>query len=197
MEIIIKTFESVALLLGLGILGFWMLHRKILFHETMGFLSTLALDIALPCLVFVNVIVNFQPSESPGWWELPLWWVGFTLFAMALTGSTMRIAGKGNRREFGITLFYQNGLFFPLAILTAMYGSESIYIVHLFFFVTFFAVAVFATLVFLVVGILNTPVRPWRHRCSVVNLHLKDLESRLIRHHKRPMVVFHMLQDTL
>ena len=37
MELIIPTFESVALLLGIGMLGFWMLSRKILFGEAISF----------------------------------------------------------------------------------------------------------------------------------------------------------------
>ena len=138
MELIIPTFESVALLLGLGMLGFWMLSRRILFGEAISFLSTLALDIALPCLVFVNIVLQFQPEDFPGWWQLPLWWLGFTVFAAAMTGLSMLAAKKGLRREFGITLFFQNGLFFPLAILTGMYGSDSPYIVYLFFFMLLF-----------------------------------------------------------
>lgn len=144
MELIIPTFESVALLLGLGILGFWMLSRRILFGEAITFLSTLALDIALPSLVFVNVVLRFQPEDFPGWWKLPIWWLGFTVFAAAMTGISMLAAKKGLRREFGITLFFQNGLFFPLAILTGMYGSDSPYIVYLFFFMLFYPTLFFS-----------------------------------------------------
>jgi hypothetical protein len=144
MELIIPTFESVALLLGLGMLGFWMLSRRILFGEAIGFLSTLALDIALPCLVFVNIVLQFQPEDFPGWWQLPLWWLGFTVFTGSMTGLSMLAAKTGLRREFGITLFFQNGLFFPLAILTGMYGSDSPYIVHLFFFMLLFPTLFFS-----------------------------------------------------
>ena len=144
MELILTTFESVALLLGLGMLGFWMLSRRILFGEAISFLSTLALDIALPCLVFVNIVLQFQPKDFPGWWQLPLWWLGFTVFTASMTGLSMLAAKTGLRREFGITLFFQNGLFFPLAILTGMYGSDSPYIVHLFFFMLLFPTLFFS-----------------------------------------------------
>ena len=144
MELIIPTFESVALLLGIGMLGFWMLSKKILFGEAISFLSTLALDIALPSLVFVNVVLRFQPKDFPGWWKLPLWWLAFTVFAAAMTGLSMLAAKKEWRREFGITLFFQNGLFFPLAILTGMYGSDSPYIISLFFFMLFYPTLFFS-----------------------------------------------------
>ena len=134
-----------ALLLGLGMLGFWMISRKILFSEALSFLSVLALDFALPSLVFASVILRFKPETFPGWWKLPLWWLVFTLLALVLTALCMFIAKKGLRREFGITLFFQNGLFFPLAILTGMYGSDSEYIVYLFFFMIFFPTLFFST----------------------------------------------------
>ncbi|MFW5989597.1 MAG: AEC family transporter, partial [Desulfosudaceae bacterium] len=86
MALFISTFESVAALLGIGFLGFFVISRKILPDKALGFLSPLALDIALPSLVFVNILVHFQPAESTGWWTLPLWWLGFTLFLAVLTG---------------------------------------------------------------------------------------------------------------
>ena len=140
MELIISTFESVAVLLGLGFLGFWVISKRILLSDALSFLSILALDIALPSLVFVNIILGFRPEEFPDWWTLPLWWAGYTLFAGALTALCMLVSEKKSRREFAITLFFQNGIFFPLAILTGMYGSESGFIVTLFFFMILYPI---------------------------------------------------------
>ena len=67
MSLFIATFESVAVLLGIGVLGFWIIRRRILPGDILGFLSPLALDIALPCLIFANIIQNFSPGESHGW----------------------------------------------------------------------------------------------------------------------------------
>jgi len=73
-DVLVSTFESVALLLGIGALGLWVIGRRILPKEALGVLSIFALDIALPSLVFVNILQNFKPSESQDWWLLPLWW---------------------------------------------------------------------------------------------------------------------------
>ena len=143
--LIFSTFESVAVLLGLGFLGFWVISKRILLTDALSFLSILALDIALPSLVFVNIILGFRPEEFPGWWTLPIWWMGFTLFAAIFTGLFMFVSEKRTRREFAVTLFFQNGLFFPLAILTGMYGSESGYIVTLFFFMLLYPSLFFST----------------------------------------------------
>jgi len=145
MNLFISTFESVSMLLLIGILGFWIISRRILAEQTLQFLSPLALNIALPCLAFTDIIRNFQPDRLPGWWKLPLWWMGFTLFAGAMTLVFSLIAKKGVRREFAVSLMFQNALFFPLAILAGLYGTDSPYVVDLFFFVMLFPPVFFST----------------------------------------------------
>ena len=144
-HILITVFESVALLLGIGIVGLWVMSRRVLPQEAMGMLSTLALDITLPCLVFVNILSNFQPEEFPDWWLLPLYWGVFTLFQGGLTAAFSFFSKRETRREFAASLFYQNALFFPLAILGEMFGVDSPYVVQLFFFMLLFPSLLFST----------------------------------------------------
>jgi len=145
MNLFITTLESVAVLLGIGLLGFWIIKRNIVPGTALGLLSPLALDIALPSLIFVNIIQQFQPIDYPTWWQLPIWWLFFTLIAAGLTGLFMFISCKQQRREFAISLFYQNGIFFPLAILTGMFGVGSFYPSFLFLFTMFYAAFFFST----------------------------------------------------
>jgi predicted permease len=144
-HLFVTTFESVAVLLGIGVLGFWIIRRRILPGDILGFLSPLALDIALPCLIFANIVQNFSPSESPGWWQLPLWCFFFIAVAAALTFLFAFIAARDIRREFAISLFYQNAIFFPLAIIAGMHGDESPYLVFLFLFTIFYPAFFFST----------------------------------------------------
>ena len=137
MDLFITTFESVAVLLGIGLVGFWIIKRKIVSENALGFLSPLALDIALPSLIFVNIIEGFSPSVISDWWLMPLWWVVFMLISAVLTFVFRFISQKETRREFAMSLFYQNGIFFPLAILSGMFGDESPLIVYLFLFTLF------------------------------------------------------------
>ncbi|MEE8300190.1 MAG: AEC family transporter [Desulfatiglandales bacterium] len=145
MNLFITTFQSVAVLLGIGTLGFWIIRKRIVPGDILGFLSPLALDIALPSLIFVNILRNFSPQESPDWWQLPLWWFFFTAVAAGLTFTTMFISEKKTRREFAVSLFYQNGIFFPLAIIAGIYGSESPYLASLFLFTIFYPAFFFST----------------------------------------------------
>lgn len=143
--VLVSTFESVAVLLGVGALGLWIMGRRILPKEALGVLSVLALDIALPSLVFVNILDHFNPSEFQDWWLLPVWWVGLTAMLGLLTALCSLLSRRETRREFAVSLFFQNGLFFPLAILSGMYGSESPHIVELFFFMLLFPALLFST----------------------------------------------------
>ena len=138
MDLFITTFESVAVLLGIGLLGFWIIKKKILPGNILGLLSPLALDIALPSLIFINIINNFEPSRSTNWWQLPLWWGFFTIISASFTVIFMFISQKKTRREFAISLFFQNGIFFPLAVLSGIFGSDSQYVVFLFLFIIFY-----------------------------------------------------------
>ena len=104
MDILIITFQSVAALLGIGFFGFWIIAKKILPENLLGFLSVLAIDIALPCLVVANILVDFSPEKYPDWWTLPLWWLFFVIVALALTLATMFISKKETRREFAISV---------------------------------------------------------------------------------------------
>jgi len=143
MDLFAITFQSVIVLLGIGVFGFLIVQRKVVAKEALGALSSLALDLALPCLVFVNIVSSFSPQEAPDWWVLPLWWMVFTVIAAVLTGVFMFFSQKGTRREFAMSLFLHNGLFFPLAILTGMFGASSPYLVSLFLFMIFYPAFLF------------------------------------------------------
>jgi len=145
MDLFITTFESVAVLLGIGLVGFWIIRKKIIPGNVLGLLSPLALEIALPSLIFINVIQDFNPNEFPAWWQLPLWWLFFTAVSAILTFIFRYVSKKENRREFAISLFFQNGIFFPLAIIAGMFGSNSYLLIFLFIFTIFYPAFFFST----------------------------------------------------
>ncbi len=145
MELFSITFESVITLLGIGILGFWIIAKKILPESIMEVLPVLVIDIAVPCLVFRNIITKFDPALNRDWWMLPLWWAGFTLLLFLLTLLLLRTVKSGVRQEFGVSLFYQNGIFVPLAILSGMFGIDSSSLVDLFLFALFYPAFFFNT----------------------------------------------------
>jgi malate permease and related proteins len=128
-------FQAVAALLGVGVLGFLIVNRRLVPENIMGVLATMAIDIALPCLVFANIIVDFSPSKFPDWWQLPLWWLFFQFVALLLSLITMFISQKSTRSEFAVTTFFQNGIFFPIIILSGIFGPGNPYLAQLFLFI--------------------------------------------------------------
>ena len=145
MSVFLITLEAVLALLGIGLLGFWIIGRRRVPSDTLAFLQSLAIDIALPLLVVANLISNFSPQAYPDWWRMPLWWSGFTIVALALSLSASFLVEKEIRSEFIISLFYQNGLFFPILILQGIFGAGNPYLVPLFLFVIFHPSVIFST----------------------------------------------------
>jgi len=145
MDIFIIVLQSVLVLLGIGIIGFWIARRGIIPENVLGLLTRLAIDIALPCLVFSSILVNFSPAKYPGWWQLPIWWFLFAAISLILTLITMFVSNKATRGEFAINLFYQNGLFFPLIIISGIFGVDAPYLPQLYIFIMLHPIMFFST----------------------------------------------------
>lgn len=139
------TLQSVAALLAIGLLGFWIIKRHMIPENILRFLAVLAIDIALPCIVFANIVTQFSPSTFTNWWHYPLWWLVFSAFALILSLGTMWVSAKATRREFVISLFFQNGIFFPLIIISGVFGPTNPYIPILFIFIAFHPSLYFST----------------------------------------------------
>jgi len=107
MEVFVWVLEAVLILLGIGIVGFWVARRNVIPENVQGFLVQLAVNIALPCLVFSSILVNFSPQEFPDWWQLPLWWFAYAAISLVLSLVTGFISNKETRSEFIINLFFQ------------------------------------------------------------------------------------------
>jgi len=144
-DVFYSILESVGVLLGLGALGFYIIARRIVPGDVLGLLSPLVLEIALPSLIFVSIVKNFTQSALASWWTIPLWWVFFSIVLIPLTGITMMISKAETRREFALSLFFQNGVFFPVAIISGLYGGSSPYLVTLFLFISFHPALFFST----------------------------------------------------
>jgi len=145
MNVFLVVLESVLVLLGIGVIGFWVTRRNLIPENVLGFLSTLAIDIALPSTVFANIIINFNTAEQPNWWQLPLWWLAFSAIALALTFIGRYISTRETRSEFSLSLFFQNGIFFPLIILSGIFSTTTPFIAQLFIFIMFHPTLLFST----------------------------------------------------
>ncbi|MBF0303281.1 MAG: AEC family transporter [Desulfamplus sp.] len=145
MTVFFSIVQSVGVLIGLGLLGFCIIARRMMPGNALAFLSPLVLEIALPSLIFVSIVQNFTLEKFPNWWTVPLWWILFTIILLIITLLFALISKPETRSEFAISLFYQNGIFFPLAIISGLFGKDSIYLVTLFLFISFHPALFFTT----------------------------------------------------
>lgn len=143
MVIFFATLKSVAVLMGIGLIGFGVLAKRIVPLDVLKVLTPLVLEVALPCMIFFNIISKFNPKTLPDWWTLPLWWMAMTAIFVVLTLFGMLYIDKQNRGEAGISLFYPNATFFPLGIIPFIYGSDNTLIIELFLFTLVFPILVF------------------------------------------------------
>jgi hypothetical protein len=143
--VFIATFEALATLFVIGGVGFWIVRRGLVPGQVLRALSAVAIEVALPCLVFVRIIRGLDAAQKPDWWIWPLAFLGFLAWAGTLTAVSSRLVRRSVRREFAFALLFQNVTFLPLAILTQTQGEDSTLIVELFLFALLFSPVFFNT----------------------------------------------------
>ena len=145
MDIFWNVFESISVLIGIGIIGFTIIARKIVPIKILEVVSPLILDIALPCLIFTNLINRFSPQNFELWWTLPLWWIGFTFITILFTLVSTKFIKTKYKPEFAISLLYPNFIFIPLLVIQNLFGENSNMLVELFLFTLIFPAFLFNT----------------------------------------------------
>lgn len=143
MAIFAATFQSVAILMGIGLVGFWILARKTVPLDVLKVLTPLVLEVSLPCMIFSNIILKFNPQAAPDWWQLPLWWFAMILVFLLLSLIGMFIVDHKNKGEAGISLLFPNAMFFPMGIIPIIFGKDSPLLIELFIFTMLFPILVF------------------------------------------------------
>lgn len=134
---LLSVLQSVAVVFAIGALGAWVVGKKVLPEQSFQVLTVLAIEIALPCKVFVSLLRGFDPADAD-WWLFPAAWVGFTVVAALLTRGAVFLFPQSVRREIGMALLYNNAIFFPLVLLVDLYGNDSPQLADLFLFTMFF-----------------------------------------------------------
>jgi malate permease and related proteins len=169
MNIFLITFQVVLALLGIGFLGFWIIGRRHMPANSLALLTSIAIDITLPCLALGNILIQFSPKQFPNWWHMPLWWLGFTAIALALSLLASLLARKGTRGEFSMSLFFQNGLFFPLVIITGLFpNNAATYLILLFLLMFLQPSLIFSTYSYFFKNKTQGPTLNWRRIANPV-----------------------------
>ncbi|MCX7820670.1 MAG: AEC family transporter [Brevinematales bacterium] len=143
MEIFIKSLEAILVLIGLGFFGFYLLFKKFLKKEVLRILSPIAIEFAVPAMIFSDIILNFRPDQIQNWWLYPVYWFISFIFGIILSYFFSLFVKKESKQEFILSLVFPNAVFIPIVLISSLYGENSDMLVKLYLFTLFFPLFLF------------------------------------------------------
>ena len=132
---------ATAKVFAMGAAGFWLVWRGLLLPAGVSALASVVANLALPCLIFQQFALQFDPANFPGWWAIALAGVAFQLVQIAIGWAlSRRLSPAQGRDEATMLVGFQNAGFFILPMLQglvppAQFGRA---VILLFVFIIFF-----------------------------------------------------------
>jgi len=77
----LSALAKIALIIGFSA---WLVRKKIFDESHTRAITAVVVNLALPCLIFSNVVKYFQVSAFPHWWKFPLIGAAMVLCVLAL-----------------------------------------------------------------------------------------------------------------
>ncbi len=136
--VVFKVVFELAIFVLVGFLGFrW----GILSRKTAIELGNFTINITLPFLIFSSMMRRFPSVLGQRWYILPflnLFLIGFALFVSWIVLKILKPIG--GQKEFYLITSFQNGAFFPIAVVNALFPQDraETYYIYIFLFVLFF-----------------------------------------------------------
>ncbi|MDD5692794.1 MAG: AEC family transporter [Candidatus Omnitrophica bacterium] len=146
------TGSAVIQICLLGVLGYFLAKKNILGEEGLNAISRLTLDIALPLLIFAQLIKEFSFSVYPNWWVFPLLSLAITLLGLVVGMLfSWLIKGSQHKAQFVSLVSFQNSGYLPLALIAALLPPElaTPVFIYLFLFLFGFNLVMFSLGVFI------------------------------------------------
>jgi len=141
------TGIAVAQIFLLAALGFVLVKRRFLGHEGLNAISQLVMDIALPLLMFCQLIDKFDFKLYANWWIFPLLSLAITAIGLAI-GWCFKpwIKGHDHKLQFVSLVGFQNSGYLPLALVAALLPGEKLTVmfIYIFLFLIGFNAAIFS-----------------------------------------------------
>ncbi|MFC1508568.1 AEC family transporter [Candidatus Omnitrophota bacterium] len=126
-KLMFTTFHGIMEVFLIGIVVYLIMTRLSEGSSYMDFLSKLVVRVTLPCLVFSNLVKNFETGEVRYWWAFPLLAVTINIVGTLIAGGYVLLDRKVEHRgEFMALSAFQNGTFLPLAFAHVLFGPEKL-----------------------------------------------------------------------
>ncbi len=136
--VVFNVIIELAIFVFVGFLGF---RSGILSRKTAIELGNFTINITLPFLIFSSMMKKFPQVMNQNWYILPFLELLLVFFGLFLSWIFLNIAKiKEGRKEFYLIAAFQNGAFFPIAVVSALFAKDKaeIYYIYIFLFVLFF-----------------------------------------------------------
>ncbi len=136
--VVLRVVFELAIFVFVGFLGFkW----GILSRKTAIELGNFTINITLPFLIFSSMMRRFPSVLEQRWYILPflnLFLIGFALFVSWIVLKIIK--PQNGKKEFYLITSFQNGAFFPIAVVSALFPQDraETYYIYIFLFVLFF-----------------------------------------------------------
>jgi len=105
----------------LGLLGFFLIKRKILSDSGLDGISRLVIEVTLPLFIFCQFIKEFRFSLYPHWWIFPILSIVLTLLGFLVAAPFSWISkNPDEKRQFLSLVGFQNSGYLPLPLIAAL-----------------------------------------------------------------------------
>lgn len=141
------TLSAVSQIFLLAAVGFFLVKRSFLSSRGLDDLSRLVMNIALPALIFSQLIRNFSFAAYPNWWIFPLVSIAVTLLGLSVGAAFLGFLKKDQEKlQFLSLAGFQNSGYLPLALISAIFLPDQLReaLIYLFLFLMGFNLVIFS-----------------------------------------------------
>lgn len=131
----------------LSAIGFLLVKKGFLSGGGLEDLSRLVMDVALPVLIFCQLIRDFSFSLYPNWWVFPLISIAITVSGLLVGFLFIRFIDKEQEKlQFLSLVAFQNSGYLPLALVAALFPAQRLgeIFIYLFLFLMGFNLVMFS-----------------------------------------------------
>ncbi len=107
---------AIGQIFAMGAVGFWLVRSGAVNDAGLKMLSFISVNIAFPMFIFNQILHNFDPIQTPGWWAFPL--INISLAALGLTVASLGfyLTGRKIRDEVLLASSFHNAGYIPLLL---------------------------------------------------------------------------------
>ncbi|MCM8792329.1 MAG: AEC family transporter [Candidatus Omnitrophica bacterium] len=129
------SLKGVFELFILGLVGFFLVKRKVLNSEGLNFLSKLVVEVSLPLMIFLRLVKNFSFTQYPEWWIYPL--ISFFITGLGLVIGMIFLPFLKElpyKLQFLSLVTFQNSGYLPLILISAILPKEKMEVMFIYIF---------------------------------------------------------------